>query len=454
MENSLSTCIGLCVPINDFHALTQGRTIAALTKIFIYPGNNFILYPANAPDTVTAWAKCELCPVINPWEHLDILSQITIWTPKILQQYDKIFLAHLRVYRLTEPYPVPSIPDVNSKIGRYISLPDIQVSEAQPVLSDRIFYQRHRQLKNLEPPQNPELEELRTGLRAIASTHAGASELEWQINIFLGWEENQPKHITPELDWINNIAALGKRSIQEDQGKSNYQAGTDFENVVRQSLEFLGFTLDNTHKGGPGGLDLLCSQPYPLFGECKAGKKIPNDTAVQLLNLGKLHEKELFDQAVKIIIGAGKPTTRLKQAAETHAMAIINPETLEELVKLQHRYPNSIDLFKLKEYLKPGQIDEAISNYINYVYNEIQLRSDIIQEIKKYQENSKNTSVSVDIIRGICSVSIPKSITLTPEEIHEILIELSSPLTGYLGREKGETPTSDRFYFLRELVTK
>jgi hypothetical protein len=37
------------------------------------------------------------------------------------------------------------------------------------------------------------------------------------------------------------------------------------------------------------------------------------------------------------------------------------------------------------------------------------------------------------------------------EEMHHILIELSSPLTGYLGRIKGDNWQSDRFYFLRNL---
>jgi hypothetical protein len=35
--------------------------------------------------------------------------------------------------------------------------------------------------------------------------------------------------------------------------------------------------------------------------------------------------------------------------------------------------------------------------------------------------------------------------------MHEILIELSSPLTGYLGRIKGSDWRSDRFYYLRDL---
>ena len=140
---------------------------------------------------------------------------------------------------------------------------------------------------------------------------------------------------------------MGNRTKELDTDKSNYQAGTDFEIVVRDSLEFLGSTTDYAHKGGAGGLDLLCSKPYPLVGECKSGKKIPNDTAVQLLNLGtlRLQDKETLAKATKLIIGPGVPTTQLMDAAKVHGMAIMNPETLEKLVKLQSNYPNSVDLF-------------------------------------------------------------------------------------------------------------
>jgi hypothetical protein len=37
------------------------------------------------------------------------------------------------------------------------------------------------------------------------------------------------------------------------------------------------------------------------------------------------------------------------------------------------------------------------------------------------------------------------------QNLHSILIELSSPLTGYLGRIPGANWQSDRFYYLRDL---
>jgi hypothetical protein len=130
-------------------------------------------------------------------------------------------------------------------------------------------------------------------------------------------------------------------------------------------------------------------------------------------------------------------------------MAIINPETLEKLVKLQALYRNSVDLFKLKQYLKPGQSDDEVEKYIAQVEREIGLRSHIVQLVKNYLENTDFERVSVHALHGAYAVSRPPQ-PLQPQELHEILIELSSPLVGYLGREKGRDG-SDRFYFLRNL---
>ncbi|MBD2199598.1 MULTISPECIES: DUF1802 family protein [Calothrix] len=478
----------LCLPVPDIEALIQGQTIAAMPKMFIRPGQRFALYPANFlhtslsleqyyhsgvlpiaktanlnPDNsqkvvIIAWAKCELCQILDGSKPLDILSQLTIWTPErlkeILRQQEYIFLTYLRVYQLPDAQEVSVNNLVQEKLGKLMSVPAaVSGSEANPILSDRTFAQRKRQLENLEPPLYPELEELESSLALFSMNNPTAKELDNDIKVFLGWSSNKLiKQSDPDLAWINDIAALGNRSQEKDESKSNYQAGTEFENIVRQSLEFLGFTVDYFHRGGAGGVDVFCSQPYPLVGECKAGKRIPNDTAVQLLNLGtlRLKSQELFKQATKLIIGPGEPTTQLQDAAKVQDMAIINPETLEKLVKLQSNYRNSIDLFKLREYLKAGKCDDEVEKYIEKVSKEIKLRSHIIQLVKNYLQNSGIESAGVDSLHGAYFGSNPPQ-PLKPQEMHEILIELSSPLTGYLGRVKGEDSRRDRFYYLRDL---
>ena len=482
MSKSIAINTAFRLPAPDIEALIDGRIITAMPRIFISPGRQFALYPSDTsinllpteqyycPNFLStaqkavaklnsqtvllqAWARCEFCQIIDNAESLDILSQLTVWTRKALQaicsQRNHIFLAYLRVYRLPQSVEMP----VNAN-PRFISLPEpITVNETNPVLSNHLFNQRRQQLENRQPPIHPELEALQSAITQLSDNYLGAKKLDEDIRRFLGWSSQKPRQqLPPQLIWITTIAALGNRSQELDTGKSNYQAGTDFENVVRDSLEFLGFTIDYSHKGGAGGLDLFCSKPYPLVGECKAGKKIPNDTAVQLLNLGtlRLQNEELLQQTAKLIIGPGVPTPQLADAAKVHNMAIINPETLEKLVQLQALYPNSVDLFQLKEHLKPGQADAEVSKYIAQVQEKIKLRSHIVQLVKNYLQNAQLQDAGVDALHGIYFASQPPQ-PLTLEEMHEILIELSSPLTGYLGRIKESDWRSDRFYFLREL---
>jgi hypothetical protein len=470
------------LPAPDVEALIQGRMIAAIVWRMFNPGEQYALYPGNVSGNlpydryyrshflpiaqkalaqlnsekvlIKAWARCELCQMVHEPESLEALSRLTVWKTEalqqILQQRPFIFVAYLRVYLLPQPLEMSVHPS-----GNFVSLPkSLTVTDSTPVLSESIFAKRRQQLEKLEPPQHPEFEELQSALVHLSTTNPKAKQLDEEIKIFLGWSNDKPvKPIKPDLSWINTIASLGNRTKELDTNISNYQAGTDFEIIVRDSLEFLGFTIDYAHKGGAGGLDLFCSKPYPLVGECKAGKKIPNDTAVQLLNLGtlRLRDPALLRRVTKLIIGPGEPTPQLKDAAQLHGMAIMNPETLEKLVKLQSNYPNSVDLFKLKEYLKPGQSDDEVAKYIEQVEQEINLRSHVISILKKYHENSGSEQASVDALSGAYSMSKPPK-QLSREELHEILIELSSPLTGFLGRIKEDDWRRDRFYFLRDLL--
>ncbi|MBN3892870.1 MAG: DUF1802 family protein [Nostoc sp. JL31] len=464
MNQQFSIPTALCLPVPDIEALIQGRTIAALPRMFIRPGQRFALYPADSSASIKAWAKCELCQILDETKPLEILSKLTIWTPQvlkeILQKQQYLFLAYLRVYQLPQLQEISVNPNIQEKLGKFVSLPNsLTVSEATPILNDRTFAQRKHQLEKLEPSLYHELEELQSAIASLSISQPAAKQLDDDMKVFLGWSsEKLIKQPDPDLAWINNIAALGNRSKQEDEWKNNYQAGTDFENIVRDSLEFLGFTIDYAHKGGAGGLDLFCSKPYPLFGECKAGKKIPNPTAVQLLNLGTLRRPDLFNQATKLIIGPGQATTQLQDAAKVHNMAIINPETLEKLVKLQSNHRNSIDLFKLKEYLKAGQSDEEVEKYIDQVYKEMSLRSQIITVVKELSEQDNQSSkathqgFTVTETRVHYNANTTHNPKLNDEAVHDLLIELSSPLTGYLGRIKGSDWKSDRFYFLRNLL--
>ncbi|MCZ0900924.1 DUF1802 family protein, partial [Microcoleus sp. HI-ES] len=172
-------------------------------------------------------------------ESLEALSLLTVWKTEalqqILQQRPFIFVAYLRVYLLPQPLEMPVHPS-----GNFVPLPkSLTVTDSTPVLSESIFAKRRQKLEKLEPPEHPELEQLQTALVHLSTTNPKAKQLDAEIKMFLGWSSEKPvKPIKRDLAWIKTIAALGNRTKELDTNKSNYQAGTDFEIVVRDSLEF------------------------------------------------------------------------------------------------------------------------------------------------------------------------------------------------------------------------
>ncbi len=480
MNNFVSIATALCLPPPDIEALLQGRMVVAMPRTFINPGQQFALYPCDVltnslaveqyyrssflpiaqttlaqlgSETVPikAWARCELCQGVNDTDTLAALSRLTVWTTEglqeVLRQRHHIFLAYLRVYQLPQQIEAVVNPNSQEKIGKFVGLPNsLTVTQSLPVLSDRIFNQRRHQLEKLEPPLHPELEGLQSAIAHLALSNPTAENLNHHIQKFLGWATNQPNTLPEDLAWIYTINDLGTATIG-----GNYEKGTAFEQIVHKSLAFLGFGVDPTAKGGAGGMDLYCTTPYPLVGECKAGRSIPDSTVEQLDRIGKRHlGKEDYEIAVKLIIGPGEPTRYLKESADVSIISIINPMTLQKLVELQAKYPGSVNLIELKSYLGAGKVDPRIDEYIEKVQNNIKLRSHIVQLVKTYLENTGHETVSVDSLHGAYAMSNPPQ-PLKAEKLHEILVELSSPLTGYLGRNEGSDRNSDRFYFLRDL---
>jgi len=483
MYNSISLDNALSVPYPDIVALSQGRMITIITHIDMYFGRSFALYPVNfllnllplenyyrlssllTDKTVLSeinldkievefWAKCQNCSLLTDPEDLTKLSQLTLWTEEglktLLTQRGHIFLTYLRVYKLPQPITISSVNN-----SRFVPLPyPITVTETNPILDNDHFNKKYENILNRQPPEHPELEELENAIAQLTLTHPDAKFLKDKIQTFLGWQPAKPDQIPENLKWIYTINQLGTAT----EG-GNYEKGTAFENIVHQSLSFLGFELDQNAKGGAGGMDLYCTKPYLMVGECKAGKSLPDSTAEQLYRIGVRHlGMETYQKAVKLIIGPGKPTSYLEESAQKSTISIINPMTLEKLVKLQAQYPGSVNLIELKDYFKKekgdqeewGQMDDNIDKYIKIVFNRLQLRSHIIQVVKNYLNNAQMTEATVSGIHGLYCSNPPQP--LSPKQLHEILIELSSPLAGYLGRNRADDWRNDSFYYLRELI--
>ncbi|MEY3333920.1 MAG: hypothetical protein RLZZ176_2223, partial [Cyanobacteriota bacterium] len=110
MNKYVSIYNALCLPAPDVEASIQGQIIAAIPRKLLTPGHKFALYPVDTSVNVLsikAWAKCELCEILDQTTPLDILSQLTIWKlekfEEILQNRPHFFLAYLRVYHLDKP---------------------------------------------------------------------------------------------------------------------------------------------------------------------------------------------------------------------------------------------------------------------------------------------------------------------------------------------------------------
>ncbi|WP_341736695.1 DUF1802 family protein [Microcoleus sp. CAWBG640] len=489
MSQLVSLSTALCLPMPEIEALIKGQTIAAMPRIFLNPGRQFALYPANSStiplsveryyrlnlfsiaensllqlDTETvaikAWARCELCQVVDDTETLDVLSRLTVWTKEGMQEalglWNNIFLAYLRVYNLPQPLEVSVNPNSQDKIGKFVGLPrSVTVTNASPVFRDTIFAKRRQQLEKLEPPEHPELEELQSAIALLSTTNPKAKQLDAEIKIFLGWSENSPTtKPDPDLDWIKTIAQIG-----------NSSDGHTFEKLVRQSFIKLGFansnnkpeaSLDPESTGGAGGLDFYCETPYQVVGECKATKSetVADGTPAQLIKLGHKHLQEQYNCCIKIIMAAGQLNRHAKQTAIGNHMNVIRPETLQRLVELKANQPGSIDLLELKPCLEQqpfgDEADAKVNRYIDDVREKLKVRSHVLSILKKYLETTGSKRASIDSLSGAYSMSNPPK-QLSREELHEILVELSSPLTGYAGRIKGDNLWRDRFYFLRDL---
>ena len=170
--------------------------------------------------------------------------------------------------------------------------------------------------------------------------------------------------------------------------------------------------------------------------------------------MGYKHLQEEYDNCIKIILAAGELNNHANKTAIGNKMNVIRPETLQRLVELKANYEGSINLLDLKKCLQSepfGIVDDKVNAYIDRVKQDIKLRSLIIQLIKNYLQNANTEDAAIAALHAVYVVSNPPQ-PLQAKEMHEILIELSSPLIGYLGRKKGSDWQSDRFYYLRDLV--
>ena len=418
--------------------------------------------------TLWAWAKFGGCRIYNQLSDLEALSKLTVWKTEylaeLIERQHKLFLMTLRVYRFEQPVTMTMTSVNEDKIGHYVRLPSAPTSRSsEAIISKTAFVKRKQHLIALVPPLHPELEDFQAELVQLRESSLGAMSLDRDLRYFLGWSRtDQTKLDDSDLVWIKQIAQTG-----------NSSDGDAFEKLTRKSLMKLGFSNSNTNPkaslnqeatGGAGGLDVYCEVPYPLVGECKASQygSIPNSVTAQLIHLGNTHlPAGTFEQSIKVLFVAGSLTSHAKQAAIGNNINVMRPETLQRLTELQAQHPGSIDLYKLKPCLQVApfgdEADAKVNLFVDNILQQLEVRAELIRAVKNCLQNTGEASVGTDAVFFVynASASHTKLPQLKRPEVHETLIELSSPLAGYLGRVDDIDALADRrsqrFYFLREL---
>jgi hypothetical protein len=168
--------------------------------------------------------------------------------------------------------------------------------------------------------------------------------------------------------------------------------------------------------------------------------------------LGRTHlGKEKFEDAAKLVIGPGKASSHLLAAAEGWEISILSAGTLQKLTEVWALYPGIFSLDELQPYFKTGIIDEQIEQFINEnILNKLDVHVAVMALVQQVLPEAPK-SATADRLLGLFRNDHPALSHLGDNDFHDILIELASPLTGYLKREKAPQKWADRFYFLREL---
>ena len=142
-----------------------------------------------------------------------------------------------------------------------------------------------------------------------------------------------------------------------------------------------------------------------------------------------------------------------RQAHLARSCKPMKPETLKRLLELKNKFPGAIDLHKVVPCLECSEApDKRLDEYIEKMWAKLRLREYVVKMVKWYQEREKTDDANFDRLYEAYNCENPFDIQLSREQLYEVLVELSSPLTGYLGRKEGIEWDIDRFYFLRNLV--
>ncbi|ESA32737.1 hypothetical protein N836_25820 [Leptolyngbya sp. Heron Island J] len=137
-------------------------------------------------------------------------------------------------------------------------------------------------------------------------------------------------------------------------------------------------------------------------------------------------------------------------------MNVFRPETLQRLVELKISYKHSFYAEDLHATLTTEpfseEADQKLNRFIDSVWQQLNVRSLLVEAVKSASEKENNEPVSVEHVRVAFNHmhtddEIPNF--SKKKEVRDLLVELASPFTGCLRRKY--QGNQERFYFLRKL---
>jgi hypothetical protein len=191
-----------------------------------------------------------------------------------------------------------------------------------------------------------------------------------------------------------------------------------------------------------------------VVGECKATKheRLGVSAYDQLIRLVNTHLAVSYQDCIKIIVVGGELTKPARDSAQKNAINVIRPEELQRLVILKRQYPNAVNLYQLKSVFEKDvfgqEANENLKKFIDNIWGQLIKRSEWVELVRDAQRNRLGKPVHLEDIFAHSRTTKPE-ITLNSDMerglARDLLIELSSPLLGYLNR------VEDRFEFVKSL---
>jgi len=205
--------------------------------------------------------------------------------------------------------------------------------------------------------------------------------------------------------------------------------GTLFESLVKEIFRYFGFEIDDEISGKNGELDVICISPLAIGIECRSTKGNVGVNILDELNrhIRRYKEKNKIERIYGLII-CDTITKQLSDDSITEGAFIIDIKTLSTLFQYSlNNYFSPLDFEKF--FTEAGNISNKIMDFIQNNERRIALREQIIGVLKEKKRGLQPIEIKTIL------ESKGWRIEVLNKELEQCLIELSSPLIGYIEKE-------------------